>query len=84
MDDNGSVKIEKGIARNRRHSGRRGIYPYLDMEIGDSFLVPTDLKPSTRYGIAREGNTRAIEAQKPHRFSVGKDVENRYRIWRVE
>jgi hypothetical protein len=78
------VKIERGIPRERvaSRSGRNGFYPYFEMKKGDSFLCPNDLKPSSCYGIAREGNKRAILALKPHRFTASKTADG-FRVWRV-
>jgi hypothetical protein len=83
MKKHRKVKIDKGIPMTRHRSGRNGFYPYFEMKVGDSFLCPSDVAPNTAYGIAREGNRRAILGEKPHRFKAGK-TDKGYRCWRIE
>lgn len=79
---NGEIKIERGIPQERVGRGRGGRYPYLKMQIGDSFLIPK-MAASSVYNIGREGNRQAISKQLPHRFRSGKWKDG-YRCWRVE
>ncbi len=76
------IKIEKGIPRRRGGSGSPR-YPFFEMEVGDSFLVPSNINPGYAYGISRDGNKSAILADKPHRFKTGKVSDGVYRVWRV-
>jgi len=75
--------IEKGIAitnyRGRGH--RRSIYPFMEMEIGDSFLdnnctCSADSKAyqSAKKYQQRSGNRKFVDAS----------VEGGVRIWRIE
>lgn len=74
----GSVVIEQGIpAPLRTGSGRKRIYPWLEMEIGDSFIVG-DGNPRRMFSIASI-------ASKRHgmRFACASTTEG-VRVWRIE
>ena len=79
----GVPKIESGIPMQNQSRGQRGFYPYFQMKVGQSFLIPKHLKEATAYGVAREGNKTAILAEKPHRFRTGKCSDG-FRCWRTE
>lgn len=42
--DGEKLKVEKGIKKTRRQSGANHPYPFENMGIGDSFLVPKDTR----------------------------------------
>lgn len=73
------IKIQKGIpvAPNRR--GRKPLYPFSDMRVGDSFEVTTDDRTSVgnsaRQWCEREGNGWKFTTS-----ANGKKV----RIWRIK
>lgn len=68
------IKIEKGVpvpkGRNR--------YRFAEMEVGDSFLIPPDVKATT--GVSMAG--AASRQYSPKRF-VGRLMPEGRRIWRV-
>ena len=71
--------IEKNIPMpTTGRSGRRTSYPFGDMEVGDSFVVPTsDKKATSVYSAAwHYGNKNG------KKFSVHK-IEGGVRVWRV-
>lgn len=71
-----TFKIEKNI----KPPASRASYPFKEMKVGDSFLVPnpsTELSHSVRissYGYGRNNNKR---------FSVRK-AEGGIRVWRIK
>ena len=73
-------KIEKGVPLPDQSSrgGRRGKYPWAELEVGDSFFVPG--KTARQLGGANTGGRRAF----PDRRFVSRTVEGGTRIWRVE
>jgi hypothetical protein len=74
------IKVDKGIPLpQQKGSGRRPKYPWLDMEIGDSFTVP----PGTRKSLAGSGNRQARLAGLPHRFTQRID-NGEMRVWRIK
>ena len=72
------IKIDKGVPMPRGSSGRGrpARYPWLQMEVGDCFLVPPDSKhPGALIG-------KANEQYAPRRFASRKTPEG-HRIWRI-
>lgn len=72
------IKIDKGIPlpTNRFKSGPTRKYPWLEMQIGDSFVAPKRLV-----------NTNANARYAPRRFLVRTIVEDGqkvFRVWRVK
>lgn len=65
------MKIEKNILMPRR-------YPFEDMEVGDSFLLPPDAKRITVQVAALR-----IRKKTGRVFAIRKTSEG-YRCWRVE
>jgi hypothetical protein len=73
------IKIDKGIPFQQVIRGKRDSkYPWIEMEIGDSFLFPANLKKST-------ASNNASFASRSHgkKFIVRKTPEG-YRCWRVK
>lgn len=72
------IEIDKDIpmpSADDSNSGRRGIYPYSKMDVGDSFLATCKHSPIS---IAKRwGDPRGIE------FISRKDG-NGWRVWRVK
>lgn len=76
-------KIEKGItipAGSRGNGGGLVKYPFLLMEIGDSFLVP--VSGTSNVKVMRSLNTRGTQF-KPKKFQT-RVVKGGIRVWRVE
>lgn len=74
--------IEKGVPFTATQ-GRKGLskYPFADLEIGDSFLVPYNGKETGRVQATMYASMR------PHR-SIGKDFKTSkqadgIRVWRI-
>lgn len=65
------MKIEK----NRRIPGK---YPFKDMQVGDSFVIPADIKRHTV-------NVAALRFGRKHgmKFTVRKIPEGGYACWRI-
>jgi hypothetical protein len=66
------MKIEKGIEMPKR-------YPYDDMEVGDSFVVPDEV---TRTSISASAYIYGKRYGK--KFSVRKDATKVLRVWRIK
>jgi hypothetical protein len=61
--------------------GRRGsqrIYPWVEMEIGDSFILPY-WNSNSAHAAARQASIRYGK-----KFRAHKNGDGRFRIWRVE
>ena len=82
------IKIEKGIAIPPQTPGRRRIYPFHEMDVGDSFAVSVDAHQST------ENKRRVIKAcadrlkktigMEFECRSVVEDGQRRIRCWRTK
>ena len=86
-------EIEKNIPMKTR-----GKYPFNEMEVGDSFFVPSPFHNKARQAaLARNGKRYRKRSGKPQRFITrtvntvvkGNDINRNYgedgiRIWRVE
>lgn len=70
------IAIEKGIPMPASQAGRHRLYPWNEMEVGDSFLMPV-----TR-GQTALNQCQKASARYGRKFSVRK-VEGGYRVWRV-
>lgn len=68
------IKIDKNVPMLKAARG----YPFKTMEIGDSFLVPSDISEVYQKTIAGMGNRQ----HKPMRFRSKKTPEG-YRVWRI-
>ena len=93
--ENGGLRYE--IERNVPLRGR-GKYPFNEMEVGDSFFVPSPFHNKARQAaLARNGKRYRKRSGKPQRFITrtvntvvkGNDINRNYgedgiRIWRVE
>lgn len=78
------IKIEKGVVSSGLTGrGRGGRYPWHQMEVGDSFQVPSDVSPNSAYGLAREANVSAALAGSGKKFTVRKQADGTYRCWRL-
>jgi hypothetical protein len=72
-------KIDKGIPVAPRRGSRASIYPFDDMDVGDSFLVPFETKAAKAVHAAaqvarrRLGRTFAVRA-----------VAEGTRVWRID
>jgi len=78
FEEVGMFEIEKGmeIPSRKGGGGRPSKYPWLDMEIGDSFFVPAETMPPC-------GKIIPPGRVQPRRFSQRK-VTGGIRVWRVE
>jgi len=68
-------KIEKGIPLQREHT----LYPFGEMEIGDSFAVAADVTERRRV----VSSAHSYGKKNGKKFSTRK-TEDGYRCWRVE
>lgn len=76
------LEIEKGIPTPDPKVKRAGIpnkyrYPYRDMEVGDSFLVPGAL-------VSEIASVRSYAAQTTGYRFAARAVEGGVRVWRVK
>ena len=72
-------EIEKGIPLPEGRRGRKKLYPFGEMEIGDSFVVPVNSQTLSMYKMIG-GYTRHL---KPKKFIARKN-EDVIRVWRIE
>ena len=79
-------KIEKNVKVSKINKrGRRAIYPWEQMEVGDSFFVPVE---GDNEQFAKK--SRSITATASARFNSGKGryitrtLKDGIRVWRVE
>lgn len=74
-----SIKIDRGLPLPRGHNAGGGmrLYPFPDMEIGDSFFVPKDKANSVRATAVKFGKDNSC------RF-VTRAVVDGIRVWRAE
>ena len=85
-------KIEKNIAMPDPRRGRTQIYPWKEMEVGDSFQIPafkvdSARSSSSQYSKAKTGGQakfiyRTIKDADGN--SVVKDGEIQFRVWRCK
>jgi hypothetical protein len=68
------VQIEKGIPVPTR--GRASKYPWNELQVGDSFLLPNDDAPSA--------SSLSTGAKKAGIKIKVREVENGVRVWRTE
>jgi len=78
-----AVRIEKGIPiPNKKPRGRCGgvkpKYPWHDMEVGDSFLMPSNTPASVAHSAVRKAS------QAERQFITHYVERGRYRVWRIE
>jgi len=69
-------KIEKGITRPPGEPGVRK-YPFSQMEIGDSFLIPQDYMTRVRAAAHRHGERTRTK------FTIRRMEDGSYRCWRT-
>lgn len=73
----GGIRVTNAVPMPRRNeSGRRRKYPWLELEIGDSFLL--DLQQHSAYAVAKNAGQRY-----GRRFIAAKTPEG-MRVWRAE
>ena len=71
------INVDKGLPLPPLRIGRPPIWPWKEMEVGDSFAVPTDC----RVHIARVAAAKAGK-QFGRKFTVRK-VDGQLRCWRI-
>jgi hypothetical protein len=74
------IRIQKNVplpsTKSRgRNGGRPFKYPWSQMEVGDSFLVPD--------GVGRAAHTLVMSASSLARRFVARKTDEGYRCWRV-
>lgn len=73
---NTKIKIEKGIPLPVARSRKKSIWPFDEMKIGDSFLMPKKL--------SRASSNASNHAKKLNKkFACRKVDENNTRVWRT-
>lgn len=76
--------VEKGIDMPPRCGGRRPVYPWEDMAVGDSFLIECEVNPGTRGAKAVDaGRQWAIRQGRPDITFASRSVPGGVRVWRV-
>lgn len=76
-------EIDKGVEIPAPHGvATRRVYPFREMEIGDSFLVPGD--GDKRQLQARIGSAASYYGKRNNKRFVTRSVEGGVRVWRVE
>ena len=75
------IKIEKGIPIPGRRGGATVIYPWLELEIGESFFVPANGMPLHR---VQQRLNPARHIRFGHKFiSRQMPEEDGVRVWRI-
>lgn len=79
-------EIEKNVPVPRKLIGPKGIYPILDMAIGDSFAIPFEQIEKARAIRNRVGQViYYAQRNSTRRFTTRLDpVKQELRVWRVE
>ena len=74
-----TIKVEKKIEMPERWhtNGRKPVYPWESMKVGDSFLFPETVAPSAARSVVHYRN--AVGTAK---FATRK-TEDGYRCWRI-
>lgn len=76
-------KIEKGIPAPDRHGGRGNPrFPFHDMEVGDSFLVPLGEAPHKVRSVLSNAIAVFHLRNKPKRLT-SKTTDDGIRVWRT-
>jgi len=76
-----AFQIEDGVAIPKRTAGRHGSkYPFAQMEVGQSFLITTNVKAATIRSAVGAFSKRNPECGK---FAV-RGTEDGLRVWRTE
>lgn len=70
------IEVESGIPLPDRARVRSPKYPFDEMKVGDSFLIPGDVKKPTLIALA------ARKRHRPKLFTVRETSEG-FRIWRT-
>jgi hypothetical protein len=74
-----TAAIEKGIPLPQEARGRRRLWPFADMEIGDSFFLPGESAECQR--VLR--NASSHYQRKTGAVFATRSVEGGARVWRV-
>lgn len=75
--------IEKNVSMPEAQSGKTRKYPFLDMDVGDSFFAATETSEDQRkLGMRIKNAASYIEKKHAMKFSIRK-VEGGVRIWRT-
>jgi hypothetical protein len=72
------AKIDKNISMPETHSGRPAKYPWLTLEVGESFVLPA---PSI--SNARAHCTAANDRYAPKQFAA-RIYKGEFRVWRIK
>lgn len=81
MRINGVIKIEKdkAIPATKRGPGARSKYPFKDLKVGDSFLIPDKKKKNGIYSMLAAFNKKQA---KPIKITIRVE-EDGIRVWRI-
>ena len=85
-----TFKIEKGIPippkaeRGGNSAGRLGIYPWKEMEVGDSFFIPAKDRGDAKIIQLRVGSAAKNQWQNHGRVIVTRSLPGGIRVWRAE
>jgi hypothetical protein len=81
MRINGVLKVDKnkGIPDKKRGPGGASKYPFKDLKIGDSFLIPDKTKKNGIYSMLAAFNKKQ---SKPIKITIRME-EDGIRVWRI-
>jgi len=74
------IKIEKGVLIAATKPGRKILYPFAQMEVGDSFVVTGDAK---KILSAKAGASKWKSQNPGWDYGTSKVAQNEVRIWRT-
>ena len=72
------IQVDRGIPLPRPRRDRRWKYPWLEMEVGDSFLVPDERN------VLRMVRVGCSTSRRHGMRFEARQVEGGVRVWRVE
>jgi hypothetical protein len=73
------IKINKGIEMPKTTQGRKTVYPFAKMEVGDSFEYPDGILKGSLLWAAKSWAKRN---KKKWDFSV-RTIDGKFRLWRT-
>lgn len=80
MSDTFKIVSNIPVPEDAGSRGRRSVYPFRQMKVGQSFFVPNDEVDSFNLRMAASS---FAQRNKDFRFTVRKEEEG-YRVWRIK
>lgn len=78
-----AVSSKEPPPKNLAAQGRPALYPFKDMEVGDSFPIEDDEAATRVRSAAGYHNGVAKKQNQPNHFRVSKTPKGDWRCWRI-